>query len=161
MEFDLIMRRMKKKILVIGNCYYVVFRFRKELIKRCVDEGFEVWTAFPDGSHGEKERGSDTAQRLKCHFSEIKTARRNFNPVDEIQLYLALRKLICQIRPDLILTFTIKPNLYGGILAHKYQIPFMMNITGLGSALGKDGFLSQILQNFMIHNMKSAACVFF
>ncbi len=155
------MRRMKKKILLIGNCYYVIFRFRKELIRRCVDEGFEVWTAFPNGSHGEKELGSDTAERMGCHFAEIKMRRRSFHPGGELQVYLALKKLIEQIRPDLILTFTIKPNLYGGMLARKCKIPYLMNITGLGSALGKNGLLPRLLRSLTIRNMEHASCVFF
>lgn len=156
-----LVKGMLKKILLLGNCYYVIFRFRKELIQRLVSDGYEVWVSFPNASHGEKERGEDTARELKCHFAELEMERRSANPLKEIWLYQEIKKLVRQIRPNIILTFTVKPNLYGGMAAWKYHIPYIMNITGLGSALGNDSIMSKVLLRLTINRMKKASCVFF
>lgn len=154
-------KKMKKKILFLGNCYYVIFRFRRELVIKCAEEGYDVWTAFPNGSHGEAERGEETAKELGCHFIEIKINRRAFHPVGEIRLCMRIRDIVRQIRPDILLTYTVKPNLYGAAVARAYGIPYIMNITGLGSALGKRGLLYGLLRRLTIRNMKTASCVFF
>lgn len=139
----------------------MIFRFRKELIERCIAEGYDVWTAFPNGSHGEQERGEDVAKEMGCHFIEIKINRRGFHPVEEFRLCLRIRDVVRQIRPDMLLTYTVKPNLYGGIAARAYGIPYMMNITGLGSALGKKGLLYGLLRRLTMRNIKTAFRVFF
>lgn len=120
-----------------------------------------MWACFPNASHGEMEKGEDIAKELGCYFVEIEMNRRNANPVEEIKLYKRIEKVIKKINPDIILTFTVKCNLYGGMLAHRYHIPYMINITGLGSALGKRGLMAEVLLRFTMKSMKYASCVFF
>lgn len=150
-----------KRIFLLGNCYYSIFRFRREVIQQYVAEGYEVWVGFPNASHGEIERGEDAAKELGCYFVEINMSRRSANPIEEIKLYKRIKKLINRINPEAILTFTVKCNLYGGLLAHKYKIPYIINITGLGSALGNDKLTSRILLKLIMWSMKYASCVFF
>ncbi len=150
-----------KRVLLFGNCYLTIFGFRKELIQRLVSEGFDVWVSFPNGAHGESITGEETSQVLGCKYIEIKMQRRNKKLVQELGVFLECRKIIRKIKPDCVLTFTVKPNLYMGYLAARYRIPFIMNITGLGSGFDRNALLTSFLVKAIRSNMEKAAMVFF
>ena len=124
-----------KRILFVGNCYTTVVHFRKELIEALVNYGYDVWISFPNHSHGEKETGEEAAEKLRCRFRELKMDRRSANPLKEVSLLWALNRLIRDIKPDCVLTFTVKPNIYCGYACYRMHIPYIMNITGLGSGI--------------------------
>lgn len=150
-----------KKILLLGNCHYTIARFRKELICKLVELGHEVWISFPNYSHGEKESGEETAKRLNCNFIEFEMARRNANVWNEVQTLHNCYKIIKQVSPDIIFTFTIKPNIYGGLIARSRGIPYVVTITGLGSGFNGNGFLPNLLVKLMNISMNGAKKTFF
>ena len=149
-----------KRILLLGNCHYTIVRFRKELVCKLVEKGYEVWISFPNFSHGEKESGEEAAKRLNCNFIEFKLDRRNANPLKEIGAYRECRRILQTVKPDYVFTYTVKPNIYGGMIANSLNIPFTMNITGLGSGFSKRG-ISNLLFVLMNYCMKRAEKVFF
>lgn len=130
----------KKKILLVGNCYTTIASFRRELVIELVKLGYDVYVAFPEHSHGEIETGEDFAKEVGCHFLELRIERRSKKILKEVKAISELKKILVSINPDCVLTFTIKPNIYMGYLCKKRRIPYIMNITGLGSGLN-DGTL--------------------
>ncbi|HFI0021638.1 TPA: glycosyltransferase family 4 protein [Streptococcus suis] len=120
---------MKKKILFLVNHDLVIYNFRLEIVERLLAEGYDVHVSSPDG-----ERISELVA-LGCHFHEININRHGLNPIEEIKLVKEYKNLFLSVRPDIILGFTIKPNIYGAIAAHRLKIPFIANITGLGTAV--------------------------
>ena len=146
---------------MIGNCYYSVFRFRKELIQRLIKEGYEVWTAFPNGEHDEQERGEETAKEYGCHFIELSMSRRSMNVINEIKYLVQVNKLIKAICPQMVLLYTIKPNLYGGLLSHLHRIPCIINVTGLGSAFNRNRIIAWVLKKMYLVVMNSSFYTFF
>lgn len=150
-----------KRILLLGNCHFTIVRFRKELIIKLVESGYDVWISFPNFSQGEKESGDEAAKRLGCKFLEFKMIRRNATVLKELETIKECKRLIMEISPDIILTYTIKPNIYGGLVAHRFGIPYIMNVTGLGSGFSKNGVLSKILIKLMKVSMNRAEKVFF
>ncbi|WP_026519702.1 glycosyltransferase family 4 protein [Butyrivibrio sp. FCS006] len=150
-----------KRILLLGNCHFTIVRFRKELIIKLVELGYDVWISFPNFSQGEKESGEDAAKRLGCNFLEFKMLRRSATVLKELNTINECRRLIKEISPDVILTYTIKPNIYGGLVAHRFGIPYFMNVTGLGSGFNKGDALSKILIKLMKFCMNRAENVFF
>ena len=83
------------------------------------------------------------------------------NPKDEIRILSDYKKLMKEIKPNIVLGFTIKPNIYGAIAARKYGIPFVANITGLGIAVENPG-LSQMISILLYrYGFKSVQRVFF
>jgi galacturonosyltransferase len=76
-----------------------------------------------------------------CRFIETKVDRRGTNIFKDIKLFLFYLKLINTVKPDKVLTYTIQPNLYGGLSSRLCKIPYIANITGLGSGFKKDGLL--------------------
>lgn len=152
------MNQSKKKILILGNSKLTVFGFRGELIEKLVNEGYDVYVSFPNGPFGE---GENISKEYKCHFIETEISRRGTNPIDDLKLLNDYKKMMKNIKPDIVLAFTVKCDIYGGIACRMLKIPFMPNITGLGKGLteGKvTKFITKLLYRISI---KKAKCVFF
>jgi glycosyltransferase involved in cell wall biosynthesis len=147
-----------KKILMIGNCETVIFRFRLELVQRLIADGYEVYTAFAKTEFG---NGTDTAAKFGCRFTEVTMNSRGTNPIADLGLIKQYKKIIKDIMPDVVLGFTIKPNIYGAIAAAKYKVPFIMNITGLGTAVEQAGLLRLVTTSLYRYAMPKVSHVFF
>jgi len=144
-----------KKIVLLGNHYRVLYHFRKELLQRLLQEGYEVVVALPCTPEAENLRN------LGCKVVDIPVSRRGTNPIKDFKLFLQYGKLIKKEKPDMVITFTIKPNLYGGLACILKKVPYMLNITGLGTALENEGILAKMLTAFYRTVSKKATCVFF
>lgn len=131
---------MSKKVLFLVNHDVVIYNFRKELVERLIEEGYEVIISSPYGPK------IDELINMGCVYSEIDIERHGTNPLQDKELYKYYKKIIKKHRPDVVLTYTIKPNIYGAMAAKKYGISCIANITGLGTAFGKKG----IIQKFLI-----------
>ncbi|SFQ27345.1 galacturonosyltransferase [Desemzia incerta] len=129
---------MSKKVLILVNHDVVIYNFRKELVERLLLDGHEVVISSPYG-----ERIDDLVA-MGCEYIEATIERHGINPLREIKLLDYYKKIMKDIKPDVVLTYTIKPNIYGGIAAKKYGVPYVANITGLGTAVEKNGIMQQI-----------------
>lgn len=129
-----------KTILVLSNHPTWTYKLRGEVLKSLVEEGYRVIVAVGYGTEMENLKA------LGCEHVNIPYNRRSVNPLKEVKLFMAYRKLIKDVKPDAVLTYTIKPNLYGAYLCRKRHIPCLINITGLGSALEQPG----IYQTFFL-----------
>ena len=112
-----------KRILILVNHDLVIYNFRKELVRELLDEGYEVTVAAPDG------RRIRELVQWGCQFAECRVDRHGMNVFRDAALFLRYFKLIRQIRPRVVLTYTIKPNIYGGMAALISRTPYMANIT--------------------------------
>lgn len=148
----------KKKILILGNSHLVVFKFRGELIERLIKEGHEVWVSFPNGPFGV---GEEAARQYGCHFVEIPMERRGTNPFHDLKLMKQYASLIRKVRPHVVLAYTVKPDVYGGIVCRLFGVPFIPNITGLGKGLAEGGVTGKITAFLYRLAVKKAVCVFF
>lgn len=149
---------MKKKILMLGNSHLVIFGFRGELIERLIKDGYEVVVSFSNGPFGEGEK---TSKEYGCEFVEISINRRGKNPIQELTLLRKYHKIIKKISPDVVLSYTVKCDIYGGIVCGKLGIPYIPNITGLGKGLAEGGFTKTVTTALYKRAIKNAQCVFF
>ena len=129
----------RKKVLFLVNHDVVIYNFRLELVERLLQEGYDVYVSSPYG-----ERIEDLKE-LGCHYYDIRMDRHGMNPLEEIKLFHSYVKQIGEIKPDIILGYTIKPNIYGAIVAQLRHIPFVANITGLGTAVENPGVKQRLL----------------
>jgi galacturonosyltransferase len=83
------------------------------------------------------------------------------NPAEDLKLLLAYRKLMKEEKPDLVLTYTIKPNIYGGLCCRMRHIPYMETVTGLGSTFQKKGLFLKMITVMYRMGLKKAECIFF
>ena len=105
------------KILILANNDLGLYNFRKELIERLILEKNEVYISLPNG-----KRVKDL-EELGCKYIETEVDRRGTNPVKDCKLLLKYFKILKQIKPNIVLTYTIKPNIYGGVACRIKKIP--------------------------------------
>lgn len=143
----------KTKILIITNHSYMLYQFRKELIQALMKE-HEVVLSMPFVGHEEDFK----AMGIKCIDTPID--RRGMNPKTDLKLLHTYKRLIKEELPDLVITYSIKPNIYAGLVCRSMGIPYCANVQGLGTA-----FQSKKTAMFvtMLYKMalKKARTVFF
>ena len=118
------------RILILTNHQLGLYKFRCELLEILVREGHRVYVAVPEGEFTKELE--DIGVRL---ISNKYLNSRGTNPIEDIRLLNYYKSMIKHINPDLVLTYTIKPNVYGGIACARYKIPNIVNITGLGKSI--------------------------
>ncbi|WP_144508378.1 glycosyltransferase family 4 protein [Bacillus mycoides] len=143
------------KILILANNDVGLYKFRKELIQELIHQGNEVCISLPKG---------DLVQPLidmGCTFVETRVDRRGINPFTDFKLLVHYIKVLMKIKPDMVMTYTIKPNIYGGIVSRLMKLPYAINITGLGTAFQGEGLLKKLIVNLYKFSCKQAKVVFF
>ena len=145
----------KKTVLFLVNHDVVIYNFRLELVERLIADGHEVHISSPYG-----ERIDDLV-KLGCKYHEIKIARHGTNPVTDFALILTYVKLMKSVKPDIVFSYTIKPNIYGGIACRWLNIPQVTNITGLGTAVENPGLTQKITIALYRYAFKKVQRIFF
>lgn len=144
-----------KTILILTNFDGGLYHFRKELLKRLIEKGYSVIVSMPEGEYTSK------IEKMGVECISTSLERHGMNPVKEFRLFLKYGSIIKNCKPDVILTYTIKPNLFGAIQAGIRKVPCIVNVTGLGTALQNPGILQKILLKMYRTALKKADCVFF
>ena len=143
----------KKKYLIITNHSYMLWQFRREFIEKLQSCG-EVVISTPFVGH------EDDFMAMGCRLVETNLKRRSINPVSDIQLYQFYRKLLKMERPDMVITYSIKPNIYAGYACYQMQIPYCVNVQGLGTAFQKMPISVVVTMMYKIA-LRKAKTVFF
>ncbi len=128
----------KRKITICSNTSWYLYNFRKGLIEALIDIGYEVILISPIDDYSKK------LEYLGCKYYDIKLDNKGTNPIKDIGLMYQFYQLFTQIKPDMLLIFTIKPNIYGGIVAKFLNIPTVNVISGLGTVFLDNKITSQI-----------------
>lgn len=135
-----------KKVLILANNDSGLLSFRKEVISSLVENGFKVTVSVPNGKQIDKIR------ELGCNVIITDIDRRGTNILSDLRLLKHYINLLEKEKPDVVLTYTIKPNIYGGLACQIKKVPYIVNITGLGTAVENKG----LLQRFTIALYKLA-----
>lgn len=143
------------KVLFLVNHEVVIYNFRLEIVERFLQEGYEVHISSPYGERIKELIG------LGCKFHEIEIARHGMNPLTEMKLIRTYKKLISTVKPLIVFGFTIKPNIYGAIAANTFGVPFVANITGLGTAVETPGCKQKIFIYLYKYAFRNIQRVFF
>ena len=144
----------QKTVLILGNSSAGLYDFRNELIQELLKE-YRVIASLPDTVK------TDLLKEEGVIVEETPLSRRGVNPFQDFRLLLAYRKLLKKYRPDLVLTYTIKPNCYGGMACRLAKVPYIATVTGLGSTFQKEGLLLTLVQTLYRIGLGNCACVFF
>lgn len=143
------------RVMILANNDVGLYKFRKELVEALVKEN-EVYICLPDGDFVEKlvEMGS---KFVPCTLLD----RHGTNPVQEMKLLAWYKKILKAYRPDIVFTYTIKPNVYGGMACASLGIPYVANITGLGTAVENGGLMQTLTLTLYRMGLRKAQKVFF
>ena len=124
------------KILILTNFDVGLYQFRRELIQELLTKN-EVYISLPYG-----ELVAPLVE-MGCFFFDTPMERRGMNPVRDAKLFAAYRRIFREVKPEKVICYTIKPNIYGGLAARLAGIPYAVNITGLGTAFESGGLLKK------------------
>lgn len=142
------------KVVIIGNKDRDLYNFRQETIIALVKE-HQVLAISPKGDYGEQ------LLSLGCEVHNIDLSRHGKNPVEEVKLFFSYLKFLRKEKPDMVFTFSIKPNLYGSLACRILKIPCAPNITGLGVAMNNGGKVKDLLLKMYKVCLKKSHTVFF
>lgn len=120
----------REKIVILTNHSYMLWRFRRELIEELAKD-HEIVLGMPFVGHEQDFMALD----IRC--KNIRVDRRGINPVTDSALIRTYYQFLKQERPDLVITYSIKPNIYAGLCCRRLHIPLCANVQGLGTAFQK------------------------
>ena len=141
-------------ILILANYDVGLYQFRKELIAELLKDN-NVTISLPYGEL------VDNLKDMGCKFIDTPVDRRGINPVTDLILLKNYFSLIKKEKPDLVITYTIKPNVYGGVVCRFLKVPYAENITGLGTTFQNEGLLKTLVTFMYKTALKKAKTVFF
>lgn len=144
------------KILLLVNDTTYAYNTRMELISSLVQHGNDV-VVVSEPSHLRNELIQETGARL----IDLKVGRRGTDPFKDIRLMRSFYRILRKEKPDLVLSFNIKPNIYGGLACRMLKIPYMPNVTGLGVAVEYPGLLQVLTTRLYKWGVAGANCIFF
>lgn len=144
----------KKRVLFLANHFITLHAFRKELIQRLVEEGHEVYLSLPE------DPDNKYFEDLGCKIIITEIDRRGVNPAKDMKLIAFYKKMIRKVNPDIIFSYTIKPNIYGTLVTNgKYKQ--VCNITGTGATFLEDTTVAKICKMLYRKSVKKCYKVFF
>ncbi len=121
-----------KTVLILSNHHLYTYNLRKEVIQSLIDANYRVVLAFP---YGEKV---ELLKEMGCEFIDVPLDRRGTNPITDLKLFLKYNKVLKSVNPDVVLTYTLKPNMYGGLACRINKANVIHTVTGLGSVFVRD-----------------------
>ena len=145
---------MGKKVLILSNKDTGLYFFRREVIEAIISEGYELYISVPPGDY------TDVFCDMGCKVIQTDIDRRGKNPFKDLKLIFFYFNLIKKIKPLVVLTYTIKPNIYGGVACGALSVAQIANITGLGTEIEKGGITSKTLLTFYRASLYKSKCVF-
>lgn len=141
------------KILIATNHSYMFYRFRKELVEALMQE-HEVILSTPFVGH------EDDLQAMGLRCIETDIDRRSINPFKDMKLLKTYRQMLDELQPDMVVTYSIKPNIYMGTACKAKGIPYVANVQGLGTAFEKP-VLSSVVSVMYRSALRKAKTAFF
>ena len=142
------------KVLILSNSSKGLYAFRNELIVELLKQ-FQVYVVVPDVISVKE------LEEEGCNVIHTCMNRRGINPIEDVRLLVTYRRLLRKVKPDVVLTYTIKPNIYGGFACKREKVPYISTITGLGTTFQKEGIFKKIIIKMYQLSMKKAECIFF
>ncbi len=143
------------KIAFCINTAWNIYNFRKILIEHFVSQGHEVICIAP------KDNFSEKLNALGCRVFDIKLNSKGSNPIQDIMFGIKLTQILKEEKPDVLLSYTIKPNIYGSLFTRFHKIPVIANVSGLGTTFIRENLTSFFAKMLYRISLKRAALVFF
>jgi glycosyltransferase involved in cell wall biosynthesis len=119
------------------------------------NSGYEVLAAAPVDAYSER------VVDLGCRFIPLPMRSQSRSPVHDSALFLRYLNILRRERPDAFLGYTIKPNVYGSLAAHRLGIPAINNISGLGTAFIRDRWVTRVARGLYRVALRPSRTVFF
>ncbi len=126
------------RIAIVLNTSWNIYNFRMNFVQALREQGHEIHTIAPEDDY------TPLLRKAGCIHHKVKMDSRGANPIKDSALIFELYSIYRKVKPDIILHYTIKPNVYGTIAASLLRIPVVNNVCGLGTVFLKDNLVSAI-----------------
>lgn len=144
-----------KTIALVSNTAWSIYNFRAGLIRSLIKDGFRVVTIAP------KDPFSDRLALMGCETFDIRIDNQGANFVADFFTLFQFWSSYRRLQPEVILHFTIKPNIYGSFAARFNGVPCLNTITGLGTAFIRESWLTYIARALYRVSQRWPTKVFF
>mgnify|MGYP001193346122 CR=1 FL=1 len=125
----------RKSVTMVSNNYWTLYKFRYDIIRMLIDEGYIVHLIAKNDTYQKYFR----YKNIHIHFLPLE--ERGKNIFKELSTFISIHKLHRKIKPDLVFNFTLKPNIYSNLSAAILNIKTISMITGLGHIFIKGNIL--------------------
>jgi glycosyltransferase involved in cell wall biosynthesis len=142
------------RIMLSVNAAWNIANFRTGLIKGLQRAGHEVIAVAPD------DQAAQWVRQL-CTYVPLVMDKQGMRPDRDLMLMWRYWRLMRQVKPDVYLGYTVKPNVYGSLAAHALGIAVINNIAGLGAVFIQDGWLVKLVRRLYRFALRRSATVFF
>lgn len=149
------------RILVICNCASGLYDFRGMLLRQMISTGHTISAVIPIEDLPEEKFAESELKSDDVRLIYVPMERRGMNPLKDFELLKTYIRTIKEEKPELVITYTIKPNIYGGIASQMCGVPYAANITGLGTAFQGSGILKQFVIALYRIALRQSKVVFF
>lgn len=142
-------------ILMTVNAAWNIWNFRRPLVEALAVDGHRVTVlAPPDDAVPELER-------LGCRVRPLEMSVKGLNPIEDLKLQRRFGRIFREERPDAVLSYTIKNNIFGARAAKPAGVPFLPNVTGLGTAFLSGKLLQTVTEQLYRRSFAALPLVFF
>ena len=142
-------------ILMTVNVAWNIWNFRRPQIEALAADRHRITVlALPDDAVPELER-------LGCRVRPLEMSVKGLNPLEDLKLQRRFGRIFREERPDAVLSYTIKNNIFGARAAKPAGVPFIPNVTGLGTAFLSGKLLQTVTEQLYRHSFAALPVVFF
>ncbi len=147
--------RHSKLIALVSNSAWSLYNFRLDVIRALIGNGYQVLVIAPDDEY------SSSLISEGCQYLPIDFNNRSENPLQDVSLYLQLKKIYKEQRPDFIFHYVIKPNIYGSLAAASCSIKSIAVVTGLGYSFARKNWLYRVVRFLYKRALRKTEAVWF
>jgi glycosyltransferase involved in cell wall biosynthesis len=147
--------RSGSRIILVSNTAWSIYNFRRGLVQHLVRNGHQVSVVAPPDEYGAR------IGELGAHYIPLPMDNKGANPFNDLRVLIALVRIFRRQRASCVLTFTVKPNVYGAFAAYWLGIPVISNVTGIGTVFITRNWLTKVVQALSRAAFRRAHTVFF
>lgn len=142
-------------ILMTVNAAWNIWNFRRPLVEALSSDGHRITVLAPT------DDAVPDLERLRCRVRPLEMSVKGLNPIEDLKLQRRFGRIFHEERPDAVLSYTIKNNIFGARAATRAYVPFLPNVTGLGTAFLSGKLLQMVTEQLYRRSFAALPVVFF
>ena len=142
-------------ILMTVNAAWNIWNFRRSVVEALVGDGHHVTVLAPP------DDAVSNLESLGCRFHPLEMSVQGLNPIEDLKLQRRFKRVFREVQPDVVLSYTIKNNIFGAWAAQAVGVPFLPNVTGLGTAFLSGRLLQTVAEQLYRRSFSALPTVFF
>lgn len=143
------------KVGIAINTSWNIYNFRIDLVKRLLELGHEVLAIAPTDDY------TSRLIEMGCRHRPIKLENSGLNPLKDLKYLKDFRLILSEEKPDIVLSYTIKPNIYGTLACKKENVPIINNVSGLGTTFLWNKLMKTFIVGLYRYAFRKSNFIFF